>query len=59
MTAVAINSTAIFVTWKPPSPPFGAKLTGYLFYYRRKPQDDEYTEQIIGRNTRVCMYERD
>lgn len=56
MTATAINSTAIIVQWKPPSPPFGAKLTGYLFYYRRFPQDKVYTELNIGPSTRVGIW---
>ena len=53
MTATAINSTAIYVTWKPPTQPFGAKLTGYMFLYRQKPQDNEYKATAILGHKRV------
>ena len=55
MTATAINSTAIYVTWKAPTPPFGAKLTGYQFRYRMKPQDTAYSIITITGNKRVRM----
>ena len=55
MTATAINSTAIYVTWKAPTPPFGAKLTGYQFRYRKKPQEKAYRIIIITGNKRVRM----
>ena len=33
--AEVLNSTAIHVKWQAPSAPFGAKLLGYIVYYRR------------------------
>ena len=53
MTATAVNDTAIYVTWKAPSPPFGARLTGYLIFFRLHPQDEQYTPIVIVGNKRV------
>ena len=37
--AEVLNSTAIHVKWQAPSAPFGAKLLGYIVYYRRFDKD--------------------